>query len=320
LISLACVLRLRKQPWLLVGWFWFLGTLVPVIGIVQVGEQAMADRYTYLPLIGPVLALVWTVYDCLSNGWTARSDWHLKFACSLAILCVAALSAATATQLTYWHDTVSLFDHAAAVTPDNPSARFAIGVGLEKQGENQKAIVQYRVALLIDPAYQKAHYNLGQLLRKENRWREAAQQYEAVLRCNPADVASHLNLAGACQELGETRKAMDHFQTALQLDPNSIEALNNLAWILATRPEPEFRNGPRAVELAEHACAISEYKLPVMIGTLAAAYAEAGQFDKAIATAEKAAQCAEATGQPEVAARNRELQALYKSGKAYRDP
>jgi tetratricopeptide (TPR) repeat protein len=176
------------------------------------------------------------------------------------------------------------------------------------------------VALAIDPAYVKAHYNLGQLLRKESRWPEAAAQYAAALRCSPNDVPSHLNLAGVLQELAQIRQAMDHFEAALRLDPDSIEALNNLAWLLATRPEPDLRDGPRAVELARRACVISSFSQAVMIGTLAAAYAEAGKFADAIATAERASALATQTGFPEVAAKNAELLQLYRNGKPYREP
>ena len=323
LISALFVLRFPRQPWLAVGWFWFLGMLVPVIGLVQVGDQARADRYTYLPLIGPVVALVWTVFDWLAKRAAVQPGIAPVFrtiAGTASVLCIVGLALATSQQLNYWHDTVSLFEHTAAVTSDNPSAHFAIGVGLEKQGQIQRAKVEYRVALAIAPSYTKAHYNLGQLSRKESRWTEAVEHYEAALRCNPGDVNSHLNLAGSLQELGKPREAMDHFEAALRLDSNSTEALNNLAWLLATRPEPALRSGPRAVLLAERACSLSHFKVPVMIGTLAAAYAETGRFQDAIDTAEKALAAARQQGLNEVAEKNSELLKLYRAGKPCREP
>jgi tetratricopeptide (TPR) repeat protein len=243
----------------------------------------------------------------------------LRFAASTAAVIAVTFAVLSSRQLQYWRNTVALFEHTAAVTADNPSAQFSIGVGLEKSGQIQQAMAQYRVALAIDPNYVKAHYNLGQLLRKESHWRAAAGHYQAALRCNPNDVPTHLNLAGVLQELGQSAEAVSHYEEALRLDPSSTEALNNLAWLLATSPQSSLRNGARAVELAERACTLSEFKQPIMIGTLAAAFAEAGRFEEAIQAAEKACGVATEMGQPEVVAKNTELRELYRGKQPYRD-
>jgi tetratricopeptide (TPR) repeat protein len=322
LISAFCLLRLRRQPWLAAGWFWYLGMLVPVIGLIQVGEQAMADRYTYLPLIGPTISFVWWMSEALqlsiAKGLKRLTGPRLAIAAAAAVLLLG-LSLCSSRQLHYWRDTLALFEHTAAVTADNPSAQFSIGVGLEKEGRTAPAMTQYRVALAIDPNYAKAHYNLGQLLRKESRWQEAADHYRAVLRCTPSDLAAHLNLASTLLQLHNPTEAAAHFEAALRLDPNSTEALNNLAWLLATSGRDQIRNGPRAVELAERACAISEFKQPVFIGTLAAAYAEAGRFEEAISAARRASETATAFGQPQLAARNAELLERYRAKRPFRD-
>src|SRR5581483_11843316 len=304
LITTFVVLGAQRGPCLLVGWLWFLGTLIPVIGLVQVGEQAMADRYTYIPLIGPVVAIVsWIRHRRLSRRLAFRG---MNFESLAGLLAVGVLVILTRNQLAYWQDTVTLFDHTIAVTSDNPSAQFALGVGLERQGQGGKAMVRYRVAVAIDPHYAKAYYNMGQLLRTDGFWPEAVQAYLAAARENPTDLPTQLNLASALPHVGRSQEAIAHFERALELDPNSIEALNNMAWLMATSPETEIRNGPRAVQLAEHACALDS-KLPFLLGTLAAAYAEAGRFSDAIHAAEQA--CARATkaGAPGTAARNREL-------------
>ena len=325
LISVLCVVELRRRPYLAVGWFWYLGTLVPVIGLVQVGEQAMADRYTYLPLIGPVLALVWGVSE--AGVWVCNQLKHLvtgellvrgiRFGC-LALL-YGLLAALTRHQLGYWQNTVSLFDHTIAVTPDNPSAQFALGVGLEAQGQASQAMVHYRVAVAIDQDYTKAYYNMGQLLRKAGFWEAAARAYETAARLNPKDVPTQLNLASVLPHLGRSREAVNHFNRALELDPNSLEGLNNLAWLLCTTPGAEMRDGVRAVQLAERACKLTGFKTPVFLGTLAAAYAEAGRFAEAVATAQNAAALASVAGDAATASKNQELAEWYRARKPYRD-
>ena len=314
LVSVQCVLQLRRRPYFAVGWFWFLGTLVPVIGVVKVGEQAMADRYTYIPMIGPVLALIWWGND-IAQSARGRIDLKGLIAGSALILALACL---TRHQLGYWKNTVTLFEHTISVTADNPSAQFALGVGLEVQGETNKAMVKYRVTVAIDPRYAKAYYNMGQVLRKGGDWQSAALAYEHAVKLSPSDVPTQLNLASALSHLGRTGESITHFNVALELDPNSIEGLNNLAWILSTCPDPTLRDGTRAVELAERACGLTGFKVPVFLGTLAAAYAEAGRFDEAVATAQKASALAAEVGDSETASKNQELCGLYRANRAYR--
>ncbi len=314
-VSTGCLRLLRSRPYLAVGWFWYLGTMLPVIGLVQVGEQAMADRYTYLPLIGPMISVVWGIAD-FSMRWLGRRPllW------GLAGLLLVTGAVATRQQVNYWQDTVRLFQRTLEVTSANPSAHFAVGVGLEKGGEIEPAIGQYRAAIAIDPAYQKAHYNLGQVFRKQERWTEAATHYRAALAAKPADVPSHLNLAAVLQSLNQIRAAVVQYEEALRLDPDSIEGLNNLAWLLATSGEDEIRDGHRAVSLGEKACALSNDTLPTAVGTLAAAYAEAGRFADAVKTGERARDLATAAGQADLAQRNEEFLGLYRTQKPYHEP
>jgi len=314
-VSAGCLRLLRSRPYLAVGWFWYLGTMLPVIGLVQVGEQAMADRYTYIPLIGPAISFVWGIAD-LSARWPFRRP--LLWVATGLLLVVGAM--ATRHQVKYWENTVRLFQRTLEVTSANPSAHFAFGVGLEKGDEIEAAIGQYRAAIAINPAYQKAHYNLGQLFRKLERWTEAATHYRASITASPTDVPSHLNLAAVLQSLSQIPAAVDQYEEALRLDPDSIEGLNNLAWILATSSEDEIRDGRRAVNLGEKACALSSDSLPTVVGTLAAAYAEAGRFTDAVKTGERARDLAAAAGQAELTQRNEELLELYRTQKPYHEP
>jgi tetratricopeptide (TPR) repeat protein len=326
LITVLCILQARRRPYLAVGWFWFVGMLFPVIGLVQVGEQAMADRYTYLPLLGPAIALAWWLSERVESDLrfsrlNVFNAFNGRPVCGTVFLLLAAATVIPLTrhQLSFWQDTITLFQHAVAVTADNPSAQFALGVGLEKEGQPGKAMVRYRIATAIDPRYGKAWYNMGQLLRKSGQWQAAAESYLAANRANPHDLATHLNLAGVLARLGKYRQAVQLFDDALKIDPNSIEGLNNLAWLLSTAPEASVRDGGRAVTLAERGCSLTEFKMPVLLGTLGAAYAESGRFAEAAAAAERACAAASQSGDTATASKNQELLALYRANRAYRE-
>jgi protein O-mannosyl-transferase len=317
LMTALFLMQARRRPYLLFGWLWYLGTLVPVIGLVQVGEQAMADRYTYLPLIGPLISLAWWISEIATSAKWRAVVMNLTAGAGLAL--VVTLATLTRTQLGYWQDTTTLFEHALAVTADNPSAQFALGVGLEKQREFGKAMVRYRVATAIDPHYATAYYNMGQLFRKQGLWQHAVEAYTSAAKQSPKDLPTQLNLASALPHLGRTEEAIPHLERALEIDPNCVEALNNLAWLLSTSPDARIRNGSRAVQLAERGCALTGSKTPFLLGTLAAAYAEAGRYGDAVLAAEQA--CARATelGDISTTCRNRELLELYRASKPFHE-
>jgi Tfp pilus assembly protein PilF len=279
-VSALAVWLARRAPWFAFGWFWYLGTLVPVIGIVQVGSQAMADRYSYIPLIGPFVAVAWGVAQLAerrprTRAWLAAGGGAVVLACGWL----------TNQQVGYWRNSESLFNHALEVTSGNFVAHYALGAVCMTRG---------------DAATAERHLA------------------EAV-RLKPYDADAQASLATALASVHQTRDAVEHYQEALKLQPNLPDALNNLAWILAANPDPEVRDGKKAVELAERACKLTDYKRPLLVGTLAAAYAEAGRFPEAVATAEKARTLAEQANQPDVAARNRALLELYRSGQPARD-
>jgi protein O-mannosyl-transferase len=209
-----------------------------------------------------------------------------------------------------------------AVSPivDNPGAQFALGVGLEKEGQFRQAMVHYLVAVDILPSYAEAHFNIGHLFREQGAWQRAANEFVTTLRYKPRDLKFRLNLAGVLLEGSQTREAVQRFGEALQIDPNSTEALNNLAWMLAANSDPAIRNGARAVEYGERACQLTQFKQTTMVGTLAAAYAEAGRFADAVATAEMACALAEQKGEPTLLEKNRQLLELYRARQPYHEP
>ncbi len=238
-ISVLCIQQMPRRPYLAVGWFWYLGTLVPVIGLVQVGEQAMADRYTYLSLIGPTISLVW-----LGAEWAGTKLWSKTPASVMAIGLLTACVILTREQLWYWQDTVTLFEHTIAVTPGNAMMEFTLGKGLETQGRLKEAAVHYRSAIALKPEDFDSNVDLGDLLLQQGYYREAAARFESVLQ-------SH---------------------------PDSPMALNNLAWMLALCPDAQVRNRLRAVKLAERSCELTHYQEAAFVTTLALTYGEVGRF------------------------------------------
>jgi tetratricopeptide (TPR) repeat protein len=307
--------RGRVAPYLVTGWLWFLGVLTPMIGIVQAGDQAMADRFAYVPLIGLFIMVVWGAAD-----WAGRWSWGatgLKWGSALALGACALL---TSRQLPYWQNSVTLFEHALAVTPDNGTAHQVLGAGLYSQGQYERALAEYRAGAALEPFGTKVHYNMGLVLQVQKKWQEAADQYEIVVRRDPEYYSAHFNLAEVLQRLGRTREAVFHLREAVRLEPDSTPALNNLAWALASSDDAEIRNGAEAVRLAEHACELTKHQVTLLVGTLAAAYAEAGRFGEAVATAQKACALASKAKDQALLRKNQELLELYRAGQAYHEP
>jgi tetratricopeptide (TPR) repeat protein len=232
-------LKLRRQaPYLPVGWFWFLGTLVPVIGLVQVGEEAIADRYTYIPSIGLFIAICWGVPQVLGE-WPLRKP-VLGLSAALALCACAVL---TRSQAAYWRDSVSLFGHAVAVTKDNGIAHTALGAGLAGRNRLDEAIVHYNIALQLNPRYGLAHNDLGLALARLGRYDEAVAQYRRALALNPADAEAHYNLANALNpdyvdeaavagtaplRRPDVEQSREHYLSTIALDPGHVSARVNL--------------------------------------------------------------------------------------------
>ena len=484
-VTVVILWRSRRWPFLPVGWFWYLGTLLPVIGIVQVGGQTMADRYTYIPSIGLFVVMVW-----LGAELAGSKRWRRAATGTLAVAAVVICLPLSARQIATWKNTRTLFEQARRVTTGNfialntlgellqregrldeaiqyyqeslqalptyaPAWR-GLGMALYMKGQKEKGIECHRQALKLNPDDPQALDNLGLLLLWENRPAEAEPLLLHAVEVRPGFAEAHAHLGSALEALGRNEAALDQFvtavefkpdaaplrlslagallklkrvdealveyRTALELEPGNIEtrlsigrlltelgrtteateefrwaveqsptnvfaldglgyalaqggqidnalyyfrqavalsptnafvrlhlgmmlqrkgsaaeaaaeyrraiesnsnltaALNNLAWLLATHPDDALRNGAEAVELAKRACELTEEREPIFIGTLAAAYAEAGQFAEAIATAEKARKLALELGQGEIVRRNGELLELYQAGKPVREP
>ncbi len=257
LITLLAIKNIRRRPSLLAGWLWYLGTLVPVIGLVQVGDQAWADRYTYLPLIGVFIMIVWLACD------TIRSRVVLQ---SVSVMAALGLLALTSMQLRYWQNTRMLFEHADRVTPRNymaitvlgsllakehkydeamayyhkalsyqpafPEAHFFLGDALEEQGKLDEAIAEYQKSLWFRPTQEQTHIFMGIALGKQKKYDEAIAHYTAALKLNPDSAVTHNNLARIFHTQGRFDEAIAHYRAALEIDPKLELAHNNLGILL----------------------------------------------------------------------------------------
>lgn len=476
--------RARPQPWLAFGWFWFLGVLVPVIGLVQVGMQAYADRYTYVSYIGLSIALIWSVEEWIRHRPALVRATALTGGCIL-LGCLFA----TRHVLAFWKSDESLYRRALAVTENNYIAWNNLGFALSERGEYEQAIEYCEASLRIAPLFAEAHNtigcarlgqkqpelalaafekavsarpfspmyrnNLGTALHELKRYEEAVRAYEAALevdrdyvdalynlgntlgnlgrgtnaialyervlalrpsyadahlnlgyellragrraeahhayenalrasaacinahyalgqfqfeegrfadaeqhwrrflaekpehvgarvqlaitlvagkkfaeavteareavRVSPTNAPAHYWLAVALEQNGQPAAARPAYESSLDLEPDNPEALNNLAWLLTSNPDAALRDGRRAVMLAQRACELTKNESPLLLGTLAAAYAEAGQFEDAVRTGERAVTVAEAAKDQSLATRNREYIKWYQSRKTWRE-
>jgi tetratricopeptide (TPR) repeat protein len=219
----AIVLR-RRTPYLLTGWGWFAVTLLPVIGLVQVGGQARADRYMYIPMVGLLIMLVWGAAEILER-WQAR-----VLAVPLAAAACLACAALTWIQVGYWRNSETLFRHALDVTEDNSVAFHNLGSTLmASPGHLSEALVYLETAVRIDPDSPPAHTDLGSALAKAGRLPEAIAQFQEAILLAPDAPIPHNNLGSALTEAGRLPEAIAEFQTALRLDPDYDEARRNLA-------------------------------------------------------------------------------------------
>ena len=483
-ISMAALAWRQRYPYFITGWLWYLGTLVPVIGLVQVGMQAMADRYTYLPLIGIFIAIAWGATEAIQ-----RLPQLKKPAFAVGGLVLAACLTLTVVQIGYWQDSKTLFKHAIAVTKNNSLAHVNLGEAYDKEGKNAEARAEFEQALAIDPdapgtlnglgavyahggdaanavkyfqaalkkrpSFGDAHYNLGNVLAAEGNYPQAAEQYFEAVKLKPDSPDAHNNLGAMLVKLGRLDEAVDEFKAALRANPNFAEAedelggvlaklgqadtarthyaeavrlkpdfvharlklgllearagqidfainnflvavrveptnadahfnlaaayaakrdLNNaasefdaatrlnpadadgwgrlagvlnvlgrhaeavrayreairrradwaaamhdLAWILATNPNAELRNGAEALRLAQTANELTDNRDPNMLAALDTAYAEVGRFDDAIKTAEKVQQLATNAAQAKIAGQAAKRVELYRAGKAFHE-
>ena len=229
-VSITVILLRQNKPYLAVGWFWFLGTLVPVIGLVQVGTQAMADRYTYVPLIGFFIFLVWGVASLLKKPSSVQNFGITLVICTVLVGCLIT----TRVQIQHWRNSETLFSHALKIESGNLVARVMLGNALAKQGDFQEAKAQYEAAIAIRPDFAEVYFNLGNLLVEEKQLDEAIARYALAIQKNPAYAHAHANMAITLGMKGDYREAISHYEESLRIDPNDPVILRYLASDLIT--------------------------------------------------------------------------------------
>jgi tetratricopeptide (TPR) repeat protein len=338
----------EKCPWLGVGWLWYVGMLVPICGVLQAGDMAHADRFTYLPQIGLFIMLTWAGAEFAGRmhlpGWMVGT----LAGCVILVLTVMARE-----QTSYWRNSESLWRHALGCTENNYVAHNSLGNVLQERGELTEAAAHYQKALEIRPDYVGARNNLGEALREMGRLDEAVAQFQRVLQIDPSYAEASNNLGNVLRQMGRMDLAVARFQYALEMKPDYVEARynlanalrqmdrieesiaeyqktleirpdypeaqNNLAYILSVGRDPRLRNGAVAEELALRANELTGGTSPVVLGTLGAAYAEEGRFSEAVETVKRAIPLAEGQGNITLTSTLRKHLELYEAGKPLRD-
>lgn len=229
-VSILVLRHWRSHPYLLLGWFWYLGTLVPVIGLVQVGEQAMADRYTYLPLIGLFIMIAWGVPERLARYRFARITLPLT-----VVGLLSALMLVSSLQVRHWRNSIVLYEHALAVTENNYLVHNNLGTVLEKNGNLAEATAHYAEAVKIKLDYALAHNNLGEIKARQGMAQEAMGHYYQALKSKPDYPKPYNNLGIELAKQGKLQVAVFYFSQALKIEPSYADAQCNLGAVLTTQ-------------------------------------------------------------------------------------
>jgi len=233
-ISVMVVLAIRRRPYLVVGWLWYVGTLVPVIGLIQVGEQSHADRYTYLPLVGLFIMLAWSGAD-ICQHWPRLKPVLAGLAGIACCICASL----TWFQIQHWRSSESLFRHAIGVTSGNYLAYTNLGAALRSQGRVDEAVSDFERALEVRPHFVDAENDLGEARLSQGRTDEAIPHFLAALRAKPDFFDAHINLADALDKLGKYNDSAALYRAALQAQPENAAARSGLGMVLAEQGQAE---------------------------------------------------------------------------------
>jgi len=211
----------KRRPYILFGWLWYLVTLVPVIGLVQVGGQGAADRYTYIPLIGIFVAIVWGVSDLVSSAdGGSRSRWATP-AAAASVVALVAFGVVAHHQVYYWQDDVSVWTRAAEISPNEPRIRYNLGCGYSMRGQMDLAISEFRLTLKLDPVRIDALINLGYDLLHTDRLKEAEKPFLRVVQLDPHNAVPHHDLGAIYEKWGQLDRAISEYTKAVRLDPDN---------------------------------------------------------------------------------------------------
>ena len=225
-VTFTVIRTAKRLPYLTVGWLWFAGTLVPVIGIVQVGSQAMADRYSYIPLIGLFVMAAWGIPDLLKK-WRPTLEPRKEALFALSALVLLSLLIVTRTQVGYWRNDFALYDHSLKVASLSDVIHYNRGIAYGELGNLRQAISDYDAAIKINPEYAGAYNNRGVAYNELGNLRQAISDYDAAIKINPEYAGAYNNRGVAYNELGNLRQAISDFDRAVEINPEYAEAYNN---------------------------------------------------------------------------------------------
>ena len=349
----ALVIRARHLRYAVVGWCWYLITLLPVIGLVQFGSHAMADRFTYVPLIGIFVIISWASWDLVAR-WQLGPRLRGVNTALVAAGVLVGLMACSWCQARFWRNSETLYRHALEITPHNPTihlnlgnvlasrdnldeavkhyrhalevdgtlakAQYGWGNALLRQNNHEAAIRHYRQALQIDSGFKDVHSNLGSALAMSGQISAALQNFHEAVRLNPDDAEANFNLGQCLQITGQFDSALEYYRSSAALDGDDFEVRRRIAWILSTNPTATTPQAMEAIRYAERAAQLSEYRDAIVLDTLAVAYAASGDFNKAVATAKEAIEFARAAQMVEMMDPIRMRIGLYTRRQPYRLP
>ena len=342
------------RPWLF-GFGYFVVTLFPVMGFFDQGfylYSLVADHWQYYSIVAPIALVVAGGESVCRRLPEQRSRYYWGTAAAVAVLVALEVTSWNRAQLygdgeRLWRDSLAAnpsawiahvnlghvlldagkpqeaavqFEQTLSMEPNLYTVQTDLGVAFWRMGKPQEAIRHYEQSVQLNPDYADAHYNWGAALRRTGKPQQAIEQFQQALRTAPDDPETHNELALALSEEGKLNEAVGHWEQAIQLGPEYAEAKNRLAWLLATIAPTEGGDPLRAVSLAEGACQLTENRVPTYLDTLAVAYAAAGRFKDAIATAGKAIEVARAAGQQQEVSQLEIRLQLYRSGRPYRLP
>lgn len=280
LLALATVLALlqqRRRPYLACGWLWYLGTLVPVIGLVQVGQQALADRYTYVPLTGVFIMVAWSAGELVQ--WRPR--WRASLIATTAAALVA-LAVASSVLTASWKDTVSLFTRAAEMAPGNWMAHYNLGFHYQENGQPEEAVKHYRAAIAARGDYENALNNLGVLVAARGDSLEAMAYYQAAIKVSPGYAKAYNNLGAELVKHRRLPEAEGYFRQAIRLEPETFKPHQNLADVLA-------RQGRWTDAAAEYSAALAlQQDSAAARNGLGVCFASQGRYGEALAQFQEA--------------------------------
>jgi protein O-mannosyl-transferase len=379
ILTFLSVYIFRRRKYVAFGWLWFVGTLVPVIGLIQSGAQAMANRYMYIPMLGLLVITGWVIKEAIVNRPRIRIAATIAGMSALLSLLIL-----TRLQVGHWQNTLTLFDYTLKATKNNYVAENCYGCALFDAGRVNEAMLHLNKSMAINPLFCDARCNIGKAFLKEGKLNEAISCFNEVLRQNKDFTDAHYNLAIALGRQKKYDEAIEHLAKVLQLNstypeaynkiglalqsadrpdeaikylneglkiskdreiyaslgsayiqagkydlaaenltkaielkPDSVDALNKLAWLFAAVDNVSIHNAQKGIEFAQRGCELTGYNDPMLLDTLAVAYASAGRFDEAKATAEKALSIAKKKGLDNMAADIQNRIKLYQAGQPY---